>query len=78
MAAGTAMPPQWVKYWLTHIAWGRPGDFNECVVKIQAKIVENGRKPLPDREIKGLCATLHKMATGARPGHAPGESGGKG
>lgn len=44
-----------------------------CVKLINAKIEEHGGKPLPDHEIKGLCASLHKEATGATPGHAPGE-----
>jgi hypothetical protein len=33
-------------------------------------------KPLGDRMIHGLCATLHKLNTGATPGHAPGEQAG--
>ncbi|OMB79277.1 hypothetical protein [Mycolicibacterium conceptionense] len=77
---GRGMPAQFKKYWLSgagaaKIRWGTPGDFNRCVTAINAKIVENGRKPLPDHEIKGLCAKLHKEATGARPGQAPGEKG---
>lgn len=27
--------------------------------------------------VKGYCAEIHKRATGARPGHAPGEQMGK-
>lgn len=49
------------------------GDFDRAIKLIQAVIVKNGGKPLSDRIIKGLVATLHKMATGATPGHAPGE-----
>jgi hypothetical protein len=48
-------------------------DFMRCVKLINAKIEEHGNKPLPDHEIKGLCAILHKKATGATPGNAPGE-----
>lgn len=48
-------------------------DFDRCVKLINEKVVENGNKPLPDRVIKGLCAKLHHEATGAWPGHAPGE-----
>lgn len=48
-------------------------DFMRCVNLINAKIAEHGGKPLPDHEIKGLCALLHRKATGAAPGHAPGE-----
>lgn len=79
MAAGTGMPPQWIKYWVAGaggqaIRWGVDGDFDRCRVAINAKIAEHGRPPLDGPTISGLCATLHKMATGARPGHAPGES----
>ena len=78
MAAGTGMPPQWLRYWLTGagaatIRWGIPGDFDRAIAAIQAKVTEHGGKPLSDHVIKGLVATLHKMATGATPGHAPGE-----
>lgn len=77
------MPIQFKKFWLpggrggTEIAWSTPGDFMRCVKLINAKIVEHGGKPLPDHEIKGLCASLHKEATGATPGHAAGEQMGK-
>lgn len=77
------MPIQFKKYWLpggaggSAIAWGTGGDFYRCVNLINAKIEEHGGKPLPDHEIKGLCAKLHKEATGATPGHAPGEQMGK-
>jgi hypothetical protein len=27
--------------------------------------------------VKGLCSNLHQRATGARPGHAPGEEAAK-
>lgn len=78
---GSQMPAQFKKYWLggagaAAIGWGKPGDFDRCRKLINAKIVENGQKPLPDHEISGLCASLHHEATGARPGHAPGEGGG--
>jgi hypothetical protein len=77
---GSAMPIQFKKYWLpggaggNAIGWGTDGDFSRCTKLINAKIEEHGGKPLPDHEIKGLCASLHKEATGAAPGHAPGES----
>jgi hypothetical protein len=75
MAAGTEMPHQWIDYWLhkegaAAIEWGVPGDFDRCIAAIEAKVTEHGKPPLGDSVIKGLCATLHKMATGARPGHA--------
>lgn len=80
MAAGTRMPPQFLKYWLSGpgaaaISWGSPGDFDRAITLIQAAITKDGGKPLSDRIIKGLVATLHKIATGARPGHAAGEGG---
>jgi len=76
---GSGMPIQFQKYWLPGgaggdaIAWGTPNDFYRCRDLINAKIAEHGGKPLADHEISGLCATLHKEATGATPGHAPGE-----
>lgn len=50
--------------------WGTDGDFYRCVAFMQAHGV-------PPEEIPGHCANLHKRATGAWPGHAPGESPGK-
>lgn len=72
------MPLQFKKYWLTGaggaaIRWGTDGDFLRCTRLINETIAKNGRKPLPDHEIKGLCNILHREATGAAPGHAPGE-----
>lgn len=55
------------------IQWGVPGDFARCITQIQTAVTKDGRAPLPDGMIKGLCAELHKEATGATPGHAPGE-----
>jgi hypothetical protein len=77
MAAGTGMPAHLVQYWTAgpggaKIAWGTDGDYARCLVEIQAKVSEHGA-PLGDSVIHGLCATLHKVATGASPGHAPGE-----
>lgn len=79
MAEGTGMPPQLLKYWLAgpgaaKIDWGVPGDYDRCIAAIQAEVSEDG-PPLSDRVVHGLCATLHKMATGASPGHAPSEGG---
>lgn len=77
---GTGMPPQLLKYWLptgpggAKIAWGTDGDYDRCIVNVQAEVSKHGA-PLSDHVIHGLCATLHKMATGARPGHAAGEGG---
>ncbi|KMV23348.1 hypothetical protein [Mycobacterium heckeshornense] len=60
-----------MQYWAhgagaAKIQWGQPGDFDRCRVEL-GKYVHN-----PD-VLAGLCSNLHKRATGARPGHAPGE-----
>lgn len=47
------------------IQWGVPGDFDRCVIQL-GKYVSPG-------VVKGLCNHLHQRATGAPPGHAPGE-----
>lgn len=77
MAAGTQLPPQLLRYWTAgpgaaRIAWGTPGDFDRCIANIQAEVSKDG-PPLSPGVIKGLCATLHKITTGATPGHAAGE-----
>ena len=79
MAAGTGLPPNLIKYWTAgegaaKIKWGISGDWDRCRRHINEAIVKGGGAPLTDRVISGLCATLHKIATGATPGHAPGES----
>ncbi len=79
--ATTRLPPALLAYWTkgkgaAKINWGVPGDFDRCIVNIQAEVSEGG-KPLSDHVVKGLCATLHKIATGATPGHAPGEQAGR-
>lgn len=79
MAEGTRLPPQLIKFWTSgaggqKIRWGVDGDFDRCRTLINAEITKDGDKPLPDRIISGLCATLHKISTGATPGNAPGES----
>lgn len=43
--------------------WGTDGDFKRCEDFYQGK--------MPARMIPGWCATIHKLATGASPGHAP-------
>lgn len=45
--------------------WGTPGDFEKCRAFYRDK--------MPARMIAGWCARLHRMATGAVPGHAPAE-----
>ncbi len=59
-----------MEYWAhgpgaAKIKWGVSGDFDRCVVEL-GKHVSPGI-------VKGLCSNLHVRATGARPGHAPGE-----
>ena len=48
------------------IPWGTPGDFDKCVAEVT---------PHLGAKAKGYCANRHKQATGAWPGHAPGEDG---
>lgn len=50
------------------IGWGVPGDFARCEMHL-------GKFVGPE-VVKGLCANLHHRATGAWPGHAPGEQAG--
>lgn len=45
--------------------WGEPGDFDRCRAFYRGKV--------PGHMIDGWCANLHKLATGATPGHAPAE-----
>jgi len=59
-----------MRYWTrgegaVKIKWGVPGDFDRCVTELS--------KHVGPGIVKGLCSNLHKRATGARPGHAPGE-----
>lgn len=79
---GTARHPvateRLMEYWAhgegaAKIRWGVPGDFDRCVRNIQEAITKDGRAPLPDHMVKGLCSNLHQRATGARPGHAASE-----
>lgn len=48
------------------INWGTPGDFDRCVAEVT---------PHLGGKAAGYCANLHRRATGAWPGHAPGEGG---
>lgn len=59
-----------MRYWAhgegaAKINWGVPGDFDRCVAELS--------KHVSPTIVKGLCSNLHQRATGARPGHAPGE-----
>lgn len=47
--------------------WGVDGDFDRCRAELGKYVHE-------PHELAGLCANLHHRATGAWPGHAPGES----
>src|SRR4051812_20520290 len=76
VAEGTGLPPALVRYWSKggeggdKIGWGRPGggDFDRCRVLVNAEVPRGGAPPLSDRVVSGLCATLHKLNTGASPG----------
>lgn len=48
------------------IGWGEPGDFDRCRTEMR-------KVGVPGSMIDGHCSNLHARATGARPGHAPGE-----
>jgi hypothetical protein len=66
----TNMPAQLLRYWTSgagaaKLHWGVPGDFDACVSTL-SKYVSPGM-------VQGLCANIHKHATGGWPGHAPGE-----
>lgn len=59
-----------MRYWAegegaAKIRWDSPGDFDRCVVELS--------KYVSPAIVKGLCSNLHERATGARPGHAPGD-----
>lgn len=65
------MPPQLRESYLhgkaaAKIIWGSPGDFRRCEL-------EAAHHGIPERMRPGMCAELHKEATGAVPGQAPGE-----
>lgn len=64
--ATTRMPPQLLEYWAhgtgaAKIRWGTSGDFDRCR-RLLRKYV-----PRPDMP-NGLCANLHRRATGQWPG----------
>lgn len=59
-----------MEYWAhgegaVKIGWGTAGDFDRCVAELSEHVGPS--------IVKGLCSNLHVRATGARPGHAPGE-----
>lgn len=58
-----------MQYWAhgegaAKIRWATPGDHTRCVRLIQEAVTGNGRPPLPEHEIHGLCTNLQKRATG--------------
>ena len=60
-----------MRYWAhgpgaAKIQWGVDGDFDRCRAQLG--------KYVSPKILPGLCANLHHRATGAWPGHAPGES----
>lgn len=62
--------PQALRDWYNdgaggRVSWGEPGDFMDCVDKAS--------EYMTDEEAKGFCNNRHQDATGAAPGHAPGE-----
>ncbi|QNJ55521.1 capsid maturation protease and MuF-like fusion protein [Microbacterium phage Phinky] len=82
-APGTKDGPGWIthptatarlrRYWTkgagaAKIAWGTPGDFNRCRNQL-AKYVQN------PEWLAGLCANMHKEATGTWPGIKRGDKG---
>ena len=61
---GRGMPPALLRFWTTgkgglKIRWNTPGDWTRCTRQL--------RKYFPQNE-EGLCAKLHKKATGMWPG----------
>lgn len=66
MGAPSRMPRQLQRSWLhgkvaARIRWGTSGDFYRCVRQA-------AKYGIPKRQRKGMCATLHKKATGKWPG----------
>jgi 8-oxo-dGTP pyrophosphatase MutT (NUDIX family) len=58
------------QWWRTHFDWGVGGDFDACVARATQVFGEHH----VDIDPKAWCARMHKDATGAWPGHAPGET----
>lgn len=53
-----------MRYWTTgpgaiKIRWGTDGSYDRCVRELS--------KYVPEAQVKGLCANLHKRATGEWP-----------
>ncbi|WP_216628690.1 hypothetical protein [Actinopolyspora erythraea] len=64
--ATTSLPEQLLEYWAhgkgaARIRWGTPGDFERCRRHL--------REHVPQQHmLNGLCANLHRRATGNWPG----------
>lgn len=61
------------EYWAhgpgaVRIGWSSPGAFQRCIDTIQGEVTQDGKPPLPEHVIKGLCARLAHEATGQWPG----------
>lgn len=80
MVAGKEVSPKDVQntqrlkdYWDAggkgQIQWGKPGDFDQCVTAVTTA----AKGKMTPEQVKGYCANRHHDATGAWPGHAPGE-----
>lgn len=59
---------QLMRYWTTgkggiRLAWGTDGSFDRCVRELSRYV--------PEAQVKGLCARLHKRATGEWPAEKP-------
>lgn len=63
-----------IDYWVhgggaAKVNWGSPGGFTRCVAQLGPKLRANS----PGVDVKGMCANLHKAATGKWPNeHRPG------
>jgi hypothetical protein len=50
-----------IKYWMRRIAWKAPGAWRSCVAQLGPHVAGKGV------DVKGMCANLHKAATGLWP-----------
>ncbi len=71
-----------MEYWAhgegaAKIRWKTPGDHTRCVRLIQEAVTKDGRPPLPEHEIHGLCTNLEQRATGSA-NDGPGDRGHRG
>jgi hypothetical protein len=73
--SGHFIEEQGKRYWsnegtskgkVSGVTWGVAGDFAQCVARVAPHLGAGAN---------GYCAERHHQATGAWPGHAPGEGG---